>query len=79
MTPSVLRLEMEAVLRIRLRSQAKISKLPHAPRAALSTQRHSIQGTPTARVLDHAHIQEASHHQRHTNPITEKERVPASN
>ena len=39
---------------------------------------HSIQGTPTTRVLDHAHIQEASHHQRHTNPITEKERVQTS-
>ena len=40
---------------------------------------HSIQGTPTTRILGHAHIQEASNNQRHTNPITEKERVQPPN
>ena len=60
-------------------SQAKISKLPHAPKAAPFDSQHSIQGRPTTRVLGHAHIQEASHHQRHTNPITEKERVQPPN
>ena len=44
------------------------------PGAPFDSQ-HSVQGTPTTRVLGHAHIQEASHHQRPTNPITEKEGV----
>ena len=47
---------------------------PRPPTAPVDSQ-HSVQGTPTTRVLDHAHIQEASHDQRHTNPITEKEGV----
>ena len=51
--------------------------LETAPRAQGSPfdSQHSVQGTPTTRVLGHAHIQEASHHQRPTNPITEKEGV----
>ena len=44
------------------------------PGAPFDSQ-HSVQGTPTTRVLGHAHVQEASHHQRPTNPIPEKEGV----
>ena len=75
-TAAALSLAMEDLAALRLRSQAKISKPgPTCPAAPVNSQ-HSVQATPTTRVLDHAHIQEAS--QNHTNPITEKERVQAS-
>ena len=48
---------------------------PKRPGPAPVDSQHSVQGTPTTRVLGHAHVQEASHDQRPTNPITEKERV----
>ena len=77
MTPRVLRSRTET-LSSGLCHGPRFAKPPHVPKAAPFDSQHSIQGTPTTRVLDHAHVQEASHHQRHTNPITEKERVHAS-
>ena len=78
MTPPVLRLGAESRLSSGLCHGAQKVKLPTCLHSSPFDSQHSIQGTPTTRVLDHAHIQEASHHQRHTNPITEKERVQAS-
>ena len=69
---------LEAVLRKAEVTGLKSRNRPHVPPKQPLDSQHSIQGTPTTRVLDHAHIQEASHHQRHTNPITEKEGVQAS-
>ena len=78
-TAAVRSLRLEDVGEAEVMCLAESSKPPHAPRAAPVDSQHSIQGTPTTRVLDHAHTQEASHHQRHTNPITEKERVQPPN
>ena len=77
-TAAVFSLTMEDGFAHKLRSQAKISKPGPTCHTAPVDSQQSIQGTPTTRVRGHAHIQEASHHQRHTNPITEKERVQAS-
>ena len=74
-TAAVRSLRLEDVGEAEVMCLAESSKPPHAPRAAPVDSQHSIQGTPTTRVLDRAHIQEASHNQRHTNPITEKEGV----
>ncbi len=78
-TPPVLRLQTEkADRRLMHVTGLNLETAPRASKAAPVDSQHSIQGAPTTRVLDHAHIQDASHDQGHTNPITEKERVQAS-